>query len=231
MSKKAYYLPKSDEERVPWLHNFATKLPNYAAKYNITPEEIMDMQNSASYFDAFVKYRNQSGNFQNSLTNHRDVISNGLSNGATLQALQPPVMMLPEPPPPGIFKRARALVSRIKAHVNYTEADGRDLGIIGAEQSAIDVNTIKPVITLRLVGGGHPEIVWSRQGMGALEIQKLGSDGKWYTLAIDTVPNYTDMEPLPPAGQSVVWQYRAIYKLKDERVGLWSDVVTITVTG
>lgn len=231
MSKTEYYFPKKDEERTTWFNNFSAKLPNYAMKYNITPEEVMDIQNSALYFDAFVKYRNQSGAFQNSLTDHRDVIGNGLSNGATLQPLQPPMMMLPPPPPPGIFKRARALVSRIKAHVNYTEADGRDLGIIGSEMGPTDLTSIKPIFSIRLVAGGHPEIVWTRQGMTALEIQKLGSDGKWYFLAMDTVPNYTDMEALPPSGQSAVWQYRAIYRLKDERVGQWSDVVSVTVTG
>ncbi len=231
MSKTEYYFPKKDEERTTWFNNFGAKLPNYAMKYNITPAEVMDIQNSALYFDAFVKYRNQSGAFQNSLTDHRDVISNGLSNGATLQPLQPPMMMLPPPPPPGIFKRARALVSRIKAHVNYTEADGRDLGIIGSEIGATDLTSIKPVFRIRLVAGGHPEIVWTRQGMGALEIQKQNGDGQWHFLAMDTVPNYTDMEALPASGQSAVWQYRVIYRLKDERVGQWSDVVSVTVTG
>jgi hypothetical protein len=226
-----YYLPSNDEERATWLNNFTAKLPYFAIKYGITPEEVMDMQNSALYFDALIKYKNQSSAYQNAITDHKNAVRDGLSNGATLQPLMPPVMMLPPPVAPGIFKRAKALVNRIKSHVSYLETDGSDLGIIGAEMTAIDTNTIKPKFLLRLVAGGHPEIVWTRQGMGALEIQKLGSDGKWYFLAIDTVPNYIDTEPLPPSGQSAVWQYRAIYRLKDERVGMWSDVVTITVTG
>ncbi len=67
--------------------------------------------------------------------------------------------------------------------------------------------------------------------MTAVEIQKRVGDEPWHLLVLDTVPNYVDMELLPPSGQSVVWQYRIIYHFKDERVGLWSDVVTITVTG
>ncbi|MDX1939617.1 MAG: hypothetical protein SFU99_03650, partial [Saprospiraceae bacterium] len=58
---REYYLPSSDEARVPWLNNYAAKLPKYATKYNIMQEEVMDMQISAPYFDAFIKYRNQSG--------------------------------------------------------------------------------------------------------------------------------------------------------------------------
>ncbi len=226
-----YYLPSNDEERATWLHNFAAKLPNLASKYGVTPEEVMDMQSSALYFDALIKYKNQSSAYQNAITDHRNAVRDGLNNGATLQALMPPMMMLPPPIAPGVFKRAKSIVNRIKANVSYLETEGSDLGIIGAEMSAIDTNNIKPVFFLRLVAGGHPEIVWTRQGMGALEIQKQDSDGKWHFLAIDTVPNYTDMEPLPASGQSAVWQYRAIYRLKDERVGQWSDVVSVTVTG
>lgn len=225
-----YYLPSSDEARVPWLNNYATKLPKYAMKYNIAPEEVMDMQISAPYFDAFIKFRNQMRAFVSSLTDRRDEMSEGDNNGAPLQPLEPPMMMLPPPPLPGIFKRVRAMVARIKSHMNYSEADGIDLGIVGAE-STTDVNNIKPVFTIRLIAGGHPEVLWTRQGMTAVEIQKRVGDEPWRALAIDTVPNYTDKEPLPPAGKSEVWQYRIIYLLKDERVGQWSDVVSITVTG
>jgi hypothetical protein len=231
MRKTAYYLPKSDEERAPWLNNFAAKLPKYATKYNITPEEVMDMQMSAPYYDVFVKYRVQSGAFQYSLTDHRDIMSEGVSNGTTLEPLQPPMLTLPPAPQPGIFKRVRALVSRIKSHVHYSEADGSDLGIVGAESSSTDYNNLKPVFPIRLVGGGHPELGWVRQGMTAVEIQKRVGDEPWRSLAIDTVPTYIDKEPLPPSGKSEVWEYRMIYHFKDERVGQWSDVVSVTVTG
>lgn len=228
---REYYLPYSDEDRVIWLKNFANKLPQYAGKYSITAEEVADMMSSAQFFSDLIDYKNQMTAYLAGVTNYKNAMRNGLKAGATLEPLMPPAPLMAAPVEPGIFGRATALVNRIKAHRNYSQADGENLGIIGAELSPIDTNTIKPTIILRLIGGGHPEIVWTRQGMTALEIQKLGSDGKWYFLAMDTVPNYTDMEALPSSGQSVVWQYRAIYRLKDERVGVWSDVVSVTVTG
>lgn len=39
------------------------------------------------------------------------------------------------------------------------------------------------------------------------------------------------MTPLPPKGVSEVWTYRVIYLRKNQRVGQWSDLVSITVTG
>jgi hypothetical protein len=36
---------------------------------------------------------------------------------------------------------------------------------------------------------------------------------------------------MPPAGQSALWKYKAIYLQGDDRVGQWSDVVSIPVAG
>ena len=49
-------------------------------------------------------------------------------------------------------------------------------------------------------------------------------------LAVGTVPDYTDTQT-PPAGQSALWKYKAIYRQGDDRVGQWSDVVSIPVAG
>ena len=50
-------------------------------------------------------------------------------------------------------------------------------------------------------------------------------------LIINTEPNTTDPTPLPVPGTSAVWNYKAIYRLHDEQVGQWSDVVSVTVGG
>ena len=50
-------------------------------------------------------------------------------------------------------------------------------------------------------------------------------------LAIDSIPDYTDTAVMPPAGQSALWKYNGIYIQADQRVGQWSDVVSIPVAG
>jgi hypothetical protein len=44
-------------------------------------------------------------------------------------------------------------------------------------------------------------------------------------------PDYIDKSNLPAAGITAVWKYKMIYLLKDEVIGNWSDVVTVTVHG
>lgn len=46
-----------------------------------------------------------------------------------------------------------------------------------------------------------------------------------------TVACYLDTAPLPAPGASAVWKYKAIYRLRDEQVGHWSDVASVSVMG
>jgi hypothetical protein len=129
---------------------------------------------------------------------------------------------------PGIFGRATALVARIKVAPGYTDSIGQALQLIGADQT-VDVNSMKPVITSDL-DAGQVDIGWTKQGMDGIEIQVDRGTG-FVFLAIDTIPGYTDTAPMPAAGQSALWKYKAIYRQGDDRVGQWSDVVSIPVAG
>ncbi len=46
-------------------------------------------------------------------------------------------------------------------------------------------------------------------------------------LAIDSEPDYNDTAALPAGGG--VWKYKGIYRLHDEQVGQWSDIVSVSV--
>jgi hypothetical protein len=51
----------------------------------------------------------------------------------------------------------------------------------------------------------------------------------FYKLTI--IPDFIDNSPMPAQGESVIWKYRASYLMGDDKVGLMSDVVTVTVAG
>ena len=135
--------------------------------------------------------------------------------------------------PPGIVGRFRALAQRVKACTGCTPAIEQLLGIAGPQQTGPDLSTIKAAITATLQGNAVL-IGWGWQGNSAfldmLEIQVDRADGKgWAFLTYDTTPNYTDTTPLPAA--PVKWKYRAIYRVGDAQVGVWSNTVEIMVGG
>jgi len=229
MSKQPF-MPRDDMGKQAWLKNFANKLPNYTAKYGIAAPDLTDIQNGSAAFDYWMDYRNQQNEFFAKLTKYKNEQRDGIAAGATPSVdPAPPAMAAPPTAvPPGIFARATSLAVIIKKKTNYTDADGSDLGIIGAEDTT-DVNLLKPILKLQLINGGQPEILWSKQGTDGVEIYKDSGDGNFVLLAIDTYPNYTDTTPLPAGATSAVWKYKAIYRVNDSHVGQWSDVASITV--
>jgi len=142
------------------------------------------------------------------------------------------VPIIPAPPfniYQGIFKRVRRLVAQIKAHQNYTIAIGEDLGIVGDEH-VVDIHQLKPVLKSRL-DAGHPVIIWKKGIAEALDIYVDRRDGKGFVfLATDNHPDYTDKHPMPKDVESIVWEYKAIYKIADKQVGKYSNSISVTVT-
>ena len=225
---KSYFLPPNEPGKRAWLNNFAGKISKYAATVGVTPEEVTQLAADALFFDFVCNAHNQHTNTTRDWTAYKHQAAHGDTLGdipVTPDLGTPPPLV-----PPDIFGRATRLAVRIKKHPNCTEAIAQDLGIVGAEQ-IIDPNAQKPVLNIWLAAG-HPHISCPRAGMDSLETQVDRGDGKgWVFQSIVTNFDFTDNAPLPAAGTSAIWKYRSIYRLNDQQVGQWSDVVTITVMG
>jgi hypothetical protein len=131
--------------------------------------------------------------------------------------------------PPGLINRLRATARRVKASPNYSVAIGKAFAIVGAEQTAPDLEVLRPELTV-LVTGGHVKVGWTRGAADALELHVDRGDGKGFVfLAIDTVPDYVDTTPLPAA--PAVWTYKAMYRKDEQTVGQWSAPVSLGVGG
>ena len=231
MAKKPF-MPTTDLGKQQWLQNFAGKLPNYAAKYNIAALEVTDMTNSNLYWSYWLTGKNQTEDYNKKFTGFKNELRDGMPAGASPS-------LVPEPPDlgvaptavlPGIFVRAASIANVIKSKSNYTIADGQDLGIEGAEDNS-EPEDMKPVLKIRLVEGGKPEVMWKKLMMDGIELFVDRGNGVFIFLATDTIPNYIDNHTLPAAGQTAIWKYKSIYRKDDTQVGEWSDVVSVTVTG
>lgn len=230
MAKKPF-LPLGDPDKQIWLTNFANKLNGYKGKYSIAGTDVTDMQNSAAEYTYWLNYLNQYKEYLGKLTAYKNELRDGVAPGsaASLEPVPPTMGVAPTVVDPGIFSRATSIALRIKAHNDYTLADGQDLGLEGEEITADDLSSIKPIIQVRLVNGGFPEIVWKKKSTDGIDIYVDRGTGNFIFLATDTVPNYTDTFTLPSG--AAVWKYRCIYRVDDAQVGQWSDIVSITVTG
>ena len=193
--------------------------------------EITQQAADATYFRASVDFTSTLQQAAQGWTAWKNFIADG-GTGSPLNPVVPTLPAgFPVAPPPGIIPRFRALVGRVKSHKNYLEATGKILGIEGAVSTGPDYATLKPVLTLRL-NGGMLEIPWGWQGhykdLDAIEILVDRSDSKGFVpLTIDTTAGYTDSTPHPATPTK--WTYKAIYRKGDNRVGQWSDEVSVNV--
>ena len=225
---KAYFLAPDDEGKDSQLTNIANKIGTYKTTLGLEDAVVTSTQADAAYFHYALNSQKQVANFAQQWTAYKNAARNGTGASLGPAPVPPTLGIAPTAVPPGIFKRLTALVARIKAHPGYTEAIGQDLDIIGAEQT-LDTTHAKPTLKLEL-SAGHPNVKWTKGGFDALEIWVDRGTGFAY-LAIDTVPDYLDTAPLPAPGASALWKYKAIYRLNDQQVGQWSDVVSLAVNG
>ena len=164
-------------------------------------------------------------------TEWKIIIRDGGTAPASGAPVAPTYPSAATPVAPGIEKRFRDLCRIIKAHPSYNTAIGDALGIVGEESGALDFSTFKPELKLEL-SGGQVLIRWGWQGKSAyLDLLEIQVDrGSGYTLlAFDSTPNYLDTTPAPATPQK--WTYKAIFRVGDQRIGQWSDEVSLTIGG
>ena len=221
-------MPKSDDDRADLLEHLAATLPKYMALLEISAQDFDGLKADSVAF----RYALQTMGIMQAYSQTWTTTKNQLRDGGIGSDAWPTAPTLPEPlaamVKPGIISRLSALAARIKTHRNYNTAIGYDLWLIGVEQKN-DPTAWKPNLSIYLQAG-HPVIVWAKGKAGAIEIWVDRTDGaNFVLLAIDTEPYTNDTTPLPPAGSGAVWKYKAIYRLHDQPVGHWSDVISIAV--
>lgn len=221
------YIPTDDNGKAALFERFRDTIPTYSAALGLSSAEVAGQAEDATWFRYILNHAiamRDSGSqwisYKNSLLS---------STGGAVQPITP---ALPVPTPNsvelGILTRFRELVRRLKTSPNYLDATGEALGVIGPDPTEADPSTLVPEISLRL-NGGKVEIIWTKNGQEAIEIQVDRGTGVWTFLAIDTRPNYIDTEPLPATAAK--WKYRAIYTNDAQRIGQWSNVAEIVVGG
>ena len=228
------YFPTKLALQIPWLVNFPNKLTGLATPLGLSPAQVAGAVADCGWL-VYV--------LQNWLTAVRTWAA--ACTDAALEAQSgtgPTPLVLPvfTPPAlpsgvaaalPGALDRIFALVKLIKDSGRCTDAMATDLGIVGSEEAAPDLSTVQPVISAK-ASGSEVNLKWGWQGLvawlDACEIMVERGVGTGYVpLIIDTTPNYTDTHPFPATKQ--IWTYKAIYRLNDRQVGLWSQPVSVTV--
>jgi hypothetical protein len=228
---KKNYIAFNDDAFVTQLKTFKATAPTYTADLDLTVAELAGQAADCNAFEYNVTAQSITRNAALQSTAFKNSSRMGIDAGAVAA---PVASVLPTVVPSvaaGIEARFRALVQRIKAHPNYTQAIGEALGIEGDLVSSPDLTALAPTITATATGSAV-QVGWGFGGNGSFldlcEIEVDRADGKGFVmLTFDSTPNYTDTTPYPVAATQ--WTYRAIFRVGDHRVGQWSAPATAMV--
>jgi hypothetical protein len=232
--KRQRWFPTKLADQVAWLINYKNTLPTYAAALGLTAAQVTAAQADCGWLIYVLQtWLNAVRNFSLICTQSAQLAQSGTPNGTmTLPGFTAPGL------PTGVTAQTAGALDRIFALVQAIKNDGKSnpeietaLKIAGSDATGPDLGTIQPKFTVEIVGN-KVIVHWNWGGfssdLDALELQVDRNDGKGFGfLTIDTTPGYTDTQPFPAA--RTVWSYRAIYRVGDAQVGVWSDVVSIAV--
>lgn len=243
MKHNSYY-PTNVPEQILWLTNFFNKLIGHAPVLGVSVAACAAAVADARWLVYLLgAYQPALKAWAKSCTDVMKEAQSGTGDAVmVLPAFVPPPLPAADagaglpavvPVKPGALTRIFSLVQVMQEATSYVESIGTDLGTIGSEATGPDFETLRPTFTVKLIGG-KVVIEWGwggfRSFLDMLQIQVDRADAKGFVdLAFDTTPGYTDTQPLPAA--PVKWKYRAIWRVGDEQVGLWSEEVSITVGG
>ena len=231
---KSEFLAHDDEGRAQQFIVFRDNIGQFLVPLGMLPTDpdIVQQALDAARFRALVDFQATMQQSAQGWTAEKNFERDGTGtapSGQNVPVLPPD---FPAAQPPGIVPRFRQLVKRLRGNKNLTDAMAQTLGITGAEHLGPDLTSIQPDLDLALVGT-HVEVDWDWQGYAAdldmclLQVDRGDGHG-FRDLCYDTTPGYNDTEPFPATPAK--WTYRAIYRIGDANVGVWSKPVSITVS-
>ena len=122
----------------------------------------------------------------------------------------------------------RAMAKQIKARNDYTQGLGAQLGIVGPEH-LFDLTTAHPVLTGIDQTSGRVIIYFTKANSDGVNIySQRENDTDWVLLIRATTSPYIDNRPLLQIGKPELRRYTAVYMLKDQEIGQFSDDLVIT---
>ena len=231
MPRTARFYPARIGDQIVWLRNFRNKINNYRTALGYSTGDITavlaDCDRLIYLLDTVQSAAQQ---FAQAMPAHLRTMQDG--PGSAL--VDPPDFNLPATPAPpdnvlpGALKRLLNFIANLKTRTGYTDANGEDLGIIGATVT-VDPNAVPTAKAT--AKSGQVILNFSKDGhMGVWVESQVGNETDWTHIAIDTSDPYTDTRPLKVAGQPEKRRYRLCFWDGDP-TRVWSPVIEVVFGG
>ena len=225
------WLPRDGQSLCEWAENLKVEFPGIASSLGFSAGEITAVLLDCNYCLFVCRAAADADSTARAWVQARETLLSGNANSGILTfpngalPAQPAVAA----PAPGILTRFRAFAKRVKGSPTYTPAVGQSLRIVGSS-SPVDPASAKPKLRVKPLPMFQSELQWPRLSFsGAFTRSQRDGETGWTDHGIKTGNTFVDDRPLAEAGKPEVRRYQQIYVRNDGPVGLWSDVVEVTL--
>lgn len=200
------YLPHGDAEFLLWFTNLKNKIMMHGYNVGLSQEDMSEIDLEGET----VKFAIQDANTKK-------------EEAAKAVAYKNEVRTT-------FLNKLRKIISRIKAHRNYSDSLGQELGIIGSK-SSFDPVKYKPKPKVA-VSGGMVRIKFQKKGIDGVNVYcRRRGEVEWQFRARDNNSPYEERIQLENPAVPEHWEYRLIGVIKDVEIGQPSDVVEVIFGG
>lgn len=130
----------------------------------------------------------------------------------------------------GLEEQCRRFAGLLKEQDGYEKADGLDLMIEKGESAPLNPDDAQPVLKIAGNLDNSVSVAWKKAGFDLLELQwrKAGTE-LWQPADKSNVSPIVFTPAFTTPGVPEKFEFRAVYIIKNQRVGQWSPVYTQTV--
>lgn len=215
--------------------NIDAKIDSYSAKYpHLTRDYLAKVHTMCQTFiECFDKIEQNRATGKQMTSWFKNLIDSKEIADAVPEAPVFKTFALPAGATLGLQQQCRNFANLLKNQPNYDKADGLDLMIEKGEQDSGNTNIQEAQPALKIDTGGLdgvPAFEWVKRGFDALELQyrKAGTE-MWQYADKSTEKIIKFKPPVTAPGTPEKFEFRAVYILKNQRVGQWSPVYTLTI--
>ncbi|CAN5258439.1 hypothetical protein BH10ACI1_BH10ACI1_34870 [soil metagenome] len=225
--------PRTQPEINNLLQVWRLRLELYQVQFGLSDAQINQQKDDAVIYDHLLTARMV---FNTEILKFNNYFKNASVGNMYETANEYPLInLIPMPPlinsvvKNGIIPRNEELYNFLKRHPNKTTVVLADLGISGKSGSAIPSELLKPGI------GGNPlpddtiSLKFNKQGQKAIRFQMRRNGEAWQNIGDPTTSPFIDETPSLD-GKPEKREYRAIYLVKNQPVGNYSNIITVYTT-
>ncbi len=225
MARK-FWWPGAMPDQVVLMINFMKKIPSYKTPLGLDPLQVTNIVSVCDTFVAAFNSVEQCRSTMMALTQWRDHLYYGVSNGAPADAAPVFPVVAPVTTENGLVPEFMKFRDMLLTLPGYTQAIGEDLGILGVETKEKDADSVAPQLKSVTTQGFAVQIKGSMQGFDAMRVEYAPKGGEFAPVAFLT--NTPATVNIPGAAPQT-GHIRTVYIRKNEDFGNYSADYPVTL--